>query len=222
MKGTNNDEYTDIIETVKEKMNNIVDMAAEGRGLENLRQTSDGFELFETFVSICLIHFTSSYNWRYNASSSAVSEIFTPSDEALCILLLENNAADYVVMNREQRRINRKEAKPKWTKVESTDKKFKGWDRRGIRRFNSIVNTIQNNRQLTVSINMEEKLKDKYTRLANDGIERTETESDSDDDELDELNGYDGFAGNIEVDRTTNQEASRTFEFEDVTNQVSV
>ena len=69
---------------------------------------------------------------------------------------------------------------------------------------------------------MEEKLKDKYTRLANDGIERTETESDSDDDELDELNGYDGFAGNIEVDRTTNQEGSRTFEFEDVTNQVSV
>ena len=50
MKGTNTDEYTDMIETVKEKMNDIVDMAAEGNTLENLRQKSDGFELFDTYT----------------------------------------------------------------------------------------------------------------------------------------------------------------------------
>ena len=143
LKGNDTDGDSDLIDTVKKNITDIVDMAAKGKTLENLRQKSDGFELFDTFVSICLIHFTTSYNWRYNASSLAISDIFTPSDEALCILLLENNAADYVIMSREQRKINRKEAKPKWTKVESADKKFKGWDRRGIRRFNSIVQTIQ-------------------------------------------------------------------------------
>ncbi len=222
LKGNNSDGDTDTVNTVKKNMNDIINMAAEGNTLENLRQESGNIELFETFVSICLIHFTTSYNWRYNASSLAISKIFTSSDEALCILLLENNAADYVVMNREQRKINRKEAKPKWTKVECADKKFRGWDRRGIHRFNFIVNTIQRNRQSTVSLNMEEKLKVKYTRLANDGIEQNNTETDSDDDDLDELNGYDGFGGDIELDRITDTDGSHPLELEGVTNQIAV
>ena len=69
-----------------------------------------------------MIQFTTLYNWQYNASSVVLSGIFTPSDEVIYILLLEDNAADYVLMHREQWKINRKEAKPKWTKVESTDK----------------------------------------------------------------------------------------------------
>ena len=79
----------------------------------------------ELFVSFCLIHFTTSYNWRYNAYSLVISDIFTPSDKALCILLLENNAADYVKMHNEQRKIIRKDLKPKWAKVESSDKNSK-------------------------------------------------------------------------------------------------
>ena len=222
MNGNNADGDTDTINTVKKKMNDIIRMAVEGKTLENLRQKSENIEIFETFVSFCLIHFTTSFNWRYNASSLVISEIFTPSDEALCILLLENNAADYVVMNRDQRKINRKEAKPKWTKVVSADKKFRGWDRRGIRRFNIIVNAIQINRQLTVSRQMEEKLKAKYVILANEGVEYNNTDSDSDDDDLDELNGYDGFGGDIELDRTTNKDDSRPFELEGATNQTAV
>ena len=51
-----------------------------------------------------------------------ISDIFTVSDEALCILLLENNAADYAMMLKEKRIINRKEARPKYTKVLFSDK----------------------------------------------------------------------------------------------------
>ena len=80
-------------------MNDIIDMDVEGNTLENLRQKLENIQLFETFMSICLIHFTRLDNWRYNASSLVISKIFTPSDEGLCILLLENIAADYVVMN---------------------------------------------------------------------------------------------------------------------------
>ena len=103
-------------------------------------------------------------------------------------------------------------------------KQFRGWDRRGIRRFNSIVHTIQKNRELTVSQDMEEKLKVKYAKLRNDGIEQNKTDSDSDayGDDLDELNGYDGFGGNIQLDGTTNTGGSHTLELENVTNQISV
>ena len=118
---------SDNIDTVKMKKKNIVDVAVTGDALQNLRQESDIIELFETFVSYCLIHFTTSINWQYNTSLVVISDIFTPSNEALCILLLENNATDYVKMHDEQRKINRKYSRPKWTKVESRDKKFKGW-----------------------------------------------------------------------------------------------
>ena len=69
---------------------------------------------------------------------------------------------------------------------------------------------------------MEEKLKVKYTRLANDGIEQNNTETDSDDDDLDELNGYDGFGGDIELERTTDTDGSLPLELEGVTNQIAV
>ena len=71
---------------------------------------------------------------------------------------------------------------------------------------------------------MEEKLKVKYARVANDWIDQNNTDSDSDsyDDDLDELNGYDGFGGNIQLDGTPDTEGSHTFELENVTNQISV
>ena len=197
-------EDNDTIEVVKEKMKKIIDIAVAGDALQNLRQEPGNFEIFETLVSFCLINFTTSFNWRYNAYSVGISEIFTPSDEALCILLLENNAADYVKMHDEQRKINRKESKPKWTKVESSDKKFKGWDRRGIRRFNVIVKAITTNRQLTASQNMEQKLKMKYARLSQNEIDG-EDGSQTYNEDLDDLNGYDGFGGDIELDTAINQ-----------------
>ena len=198
-------EDSDTDEVVKEKMKKIIDIAVAGDALQNLRQDPENFEVFETLVSFCLIHFTTSFNWRYNAYSVVISELFTPSDEALCILLLENNAADYVKMHDEQRKINRKESKPKWTKVESSDKKFKGWDRRGIRRFNVIVKAITTNRQLTVSQNMEHKLKMKYARLSQNEIDGNEDDSQSNNEDLNDLNGYDGFGGDIELDTAMNQ-----------------
>ena len=93
------------INEVKEKMKKIIDIAVEGEGLENIRCKMEMFDMFQTFVSYCLIHFTTSINWRYKACNTCISEIFTDSDEALCILLIENNADDYAKMYREQRKI---------------------------------------------------------------------------------------------------------------------
>ena len=77
---------------VKESMMKIIELAMNGEELENICSNAGKVELFHSFVNYCLIHFTTSMNWKYKASDSLVSDIFTESDESLCILLLENNA----------------------------------------------------------------------------------------------------------------------------------
>ena len=39
----------------------------------------------------------------YNACSVVIPEIFTKSDEVLCILSIENNAEDYAIVHRDKK-----------------------------------------------------------------------------------------------------------------------
>ena len=48
---------------VKSKMMKIINIAKDGNGLENLRKKPENIGLLQTFVSYCLIHFTTSINW---------------------------------------------------------------------------------------------------------------------------------------------------------------
>ena len=114
----------EIINDVKANMMKIIDIAILGKGLENLRKKSENINRLHTFVSYCLIHFKTSTNWQYNECSAVVSEVFTESDNVLCILLIENNAEDYAKMHRDQKKVIIKEAKPKYTKVECSNKKI--------------------------------------------------------------------------------------------------
>ena len=93
------------VNEVKPKMMKLIKMAKDGNGLEKLRTKSENIDLLQTFVSYCLIYFTTSLYWRYNACNVVISEIFTASDEALCILLIENNADDYAKMFQEQKKL---------------------------------------------------------------------------------------------------------------------
>ena len=210
----NNDE---INANVKGKMMKVIEIALAGEGLENLRTKEENIDVLQTLVSYCLIHFTTSINWRYKACSAVVSDIFTESDEAFCILLIENNAGDYAKMHREQRKISRKESKPKYTKVECVEHKFKGWDRRGIRRFNNIVTAVRKNRELSASKNMELELKSRYTEVSGKATDNNEDEVDYDSD-LDELNGYDGFAGVTESNNETVENMANGVDLNECTN----
>ena len=55
------------------------------------------------------------------------------------MLLLENNANDYMKMIEIQRKLSRKEAKPKYTKDPNVHKKIRGWSRKGSRRYNDLI-----------------------------------------------------------------------------------
>ena len=52
---------------------------------------------------------------------------------------------------------------------------------------------------------MEHKLKMKYARLSQNEIDGNEDDSQSNNEDLNDLNGYDGFGGDIELDTAVNQ-----------------
>ena len=113
-------------ERTKIKLNELVTLAATKDGLVNLR-CEKNTETFTTFVNYCLIHLTSSITWRYQAYNTNISQLFTESDEALCILIIENNCEDLIRGFKQGTIVERKDAKPRYTKVDRLkDTKFKG------------------------------------------------------------------------------------------------
>ena len=80
---------------VQERINELLMVGCSDEGLLSLRTNKDYYDEFETFVNFCLVHFVTSMDWRYNACNNVISDIFSVTDEAFCILLLENNLVDY-------------------------------------------------------------------------------------------------------------------------------
>ena len=205
VKNINQDE--DSTEIVMKKMKTLIELAASNGGLENIRKNEEQKEVFLTFVNTCLVHFCSSMTLRYAAYNTVISDIFTESDEAFAMLLLENNAKDYNQMVIQKRKFKRSEANPKYTKDPNDKEKFKGWSKDGIKRYNYLVKVVKRNRKLTHSKEMEVELKDKYAKLCGkDGKRNNEGDLcegyESDDESLE---AYDGFAGDdeeIRVERT--------------------
>ena len=56
--------------------------------------------------------------------------------------------------------------------INCIDLKIKGWDRRGIRRFNCIVVTVKGNRELSENKDMEIKLKSRCVKVSGKEVER--------------------------------------------------
>ena len=90
-----NSEITDDHDTAEEDIYRLIEQAATCEGLVNMRINLDQSKLFDTFVNYCLVNFTTSLNWRYKSYNTNLSDIFSESDENLCMLILENNATDF-------------------------------------------------------------------------------------------------------------------------------
>ena len=108
---------------VKESTRKLIELAGNKTKFEGMQCDVKNRAVLSTFVNICLVHFCSSMNWRYTVYNTVVSNIFTESDEALCILLLENNEDDYKKMVDFKRKLTRKEARPKYTKAANVNEK---------------------------------------------------------------------------------------------------
>ena len=115
------------------------------------------------------------------------------------MLILKNNAADFLKVYTTGNIVTRKESKTKYNKSEGNlNAKFKGWNRNGIKRFNFLVQNVKKNRSVEHSHELEVKLKQKYEgifKVSNQGnaiINKTENKDDSSEEDID---AYNGFAG---------------------------
>ena len=98
------------------KLNELVALAATKDGLVNLR-CEKNTETFTTFVNYSLIHLTLSITWRYQAYNTNISQLFTESDEVLCILIIENNCEDLIRGFKQGTIVVRKDAKRHYTRI---------------------------------------------------------------------------------------------------------
>ena len=199
-------------EKVIKNITNLVQLAADTNAFDNMRLNSDNQEVFGTFVNYCLVHLTSSVNWRCKAYNTCISDIFTETDEALAMLLLENNIDDFNKVISLNRKLIRNESRPKYTKVHCEKEKFRGWHRNGIKRFNYLVTCVKKGRACNDSKDMEVKLKSNYAKLCGKlsgiNINGDGNSSDSDDSDDGDLEAYDGFAG--ESNTMDNEDESNT------------
>ena len=61
-----------ILFNVKERIMNLVELAANVDGLINMRVDIGTINFFRTFTNYCLIHFSASMNWRYKAYNALI------------------------------------------------------------------------------------------------------------------------------------------------------
>lgn len=202
-------------EKVIQNITNLVQLAGDTNAFDNMRLNSDNQEVFGTFVNYCLVHLTSSVNWRCKAYNTCISDIFTETDEALAMLLLENNIDDLKKVISLKRKLLRNESQPKYTKMQCEKEKFRGWHRKGIKRYNYLVTIVRKGRASNTSKEMEMELKSNYAKICGKQNNRNNTGdgSDSDSDESDggDLEAYDGFAGDtttVEINHETNNDHS--------------
>ena len=93
--------------------------------------------------------------------------------------------------------IHRKDARPKFIRVDSINKKLKGQDRQGIKQYNVLMHVIQINKECPESKEMEIELTSPYNNLCaslndNNSVSDSFESKDSDSEDLEK---YDGFAG---------------------------
>ena len=181
---------------MKERTWDMIELIDNGTNdFENMR-VNENPNYFIAFVDLCLIHCVTSLTWRYNSYNTPVSKIFTVSDEAFVMLLLEHNAKDLKLVHKNQHKIDRKDSVPKYTKVKGNER-FQGWHKNGLKRYNELYKIVQLNRLKEQSHHIETLLMQKYSELKgktfNGEYEEEQYESDNSNDVNDEIFAIDGF-----------------------------
>ena len=115
------------------------------------------------------------------------------------MLLLENNVDDYGLLVDLDRQLARKETTPKYTKDSNVNENSKGWSRKGIRRYNSLIKIVRSGKIAEVSKEMEIDFKMKYAGMyGKRGISNSLGEDgDSDDSHDEDLEAYNRFADEL-------------------------
>ena len=148
----------------------IVKRIEEGK-IENYRTNATESE-FKMIVEICLKPMVSSKHWKLNHKQLEVSGMTTNADEALALLVLENNYKEWI----EKAKGNTIDPKNRLTKYTNQGIRHngtkKGWSLDGLKRFNEIFKEVKIQRSSELSRRRERNLMEEWERDDEDNNRR--------------------------------------------------
>lgn len=111
-------------------------------------------------AEMCLAVMTGREEWKLNHRKIHLSNFITIADEALALVVLENNLAEWTAqITNNETSPPKKRRKTKYTgNGVREDGTKKGWSLEGKRRFNDIYDNVEKARAMAMSKDMEEKL----------------------------------------------------------------
>jgi hypothetical protein len=156
-------------------------------------------DAFASFVYNCLSATIKKGTWRLGRNKKLVSHLFTPYDEALALLILENNAdgiRDIIANGQPDKKTKIKtkytcrkyfnkmeDGSIKKKRREKSDGGHQGWTKAGTRHFNELTKIVKESREHSQRIALEQRIKDSYVirRSGNGGGSSDDEEDDSED-----------------------------------------
>jgi hypothetical protein len=151
-------------------------------------------EAFASFVYYCLSTTIKKGTWRIGRNKKLVSQLFTPYDEGLALVLLENNAEGIRDILANGRPDKKKKIKTKYTckgffqKSQGDTVKRRrrnkpdggqGWNKAGMKRFFQLTELVKESRDSARRKSLEQTIKQSYV------VKRSSGDCSSDDDEMD-------------------------------------
>lgn len=116
-------------------------------------------EMFKICAELCFPWMVSKQAWKNNHQHVSLSSIITIADEALALVILENNFLEWIELAKGNE-IDKKSRLTKYTHGGSNrDGTRKGWTLEGKLRFNKIFDETQVEREKRVSKQMESRIK---------------------------------------------------------------
>ena len=119
-------------------------------------------EMFKICAELCFSAIANKQTWKNNHQHVALSTIITIADEALALVILENNFVEWI----EIAKGNEIDKKSRLTKYmhggTNRDGTRKGWTLEGKLRFNTIFDETQIEREKRASKQMEARIKDMW------------------------------------------------------------
>jgi hypothetical protein len=134
-------------------------------------------EAFAAFVHYALSHTIKKSSWRLGRNKTFVSQLFTKYDEALALLILENNSAGITDI------VEGVATDKKTIKTRYTCRGFKksdggrGWTEEGMMRFSELTEIVESSRSHGLRADIERRIKESYL------VKRKVDDSDGDDDD---------------------------------------
>ena len=115
--------------------------------------------MFKICAELCFPWMVNKQTWKNNHQHVTLSNIITIADEALALVILENNFLEWIELAKGNE-IDKKSRLTKYTHGGSNkDGTRKGWTLEGKLRFNKIFDETQVEREKRVSKQMESRIK---------------------------------------------------------------